>query len=386
DERWEPHAKQQQTHVAQWASDAGVNFYVHNTSVLQHPAQRKNKQGNPFQVFTPFWKHSLPLLHEEATAPISPPASLPRLNELTTLTEVLQALQALPCAVPLEALGLRPRLPWYPSLMSHWQAGEAGAEALLKQFLAHAVYGYKEDRNVPSVAGTSKLSPYLQVGAISPWRVFHAVHTAFAERGLHDSATHYISELGWREFSHHLLEHFPHTPTHPLRPEFSQFPWEENPEVLERWQSGQTGVPIVDAGMRELYATGWMHNRTRMIVASYLVKNLQQHWLAGARWFWDTLIDADLAQNTQGWQWTAGCGADAAPYFRIFNPVLQGQKFDSAGHYVKHWVPELANLNAKDVHTPWEVKPALLRMDGVTLGDTYPTPLVDLNESRQRAL
>jgi deoxyribodipyrimidine photo-lyase len=196
----------------------------------------------------------------------------------------------------------------------------------------------------------------------------------------------FLRELGWREFAHHLLFHFPHTTDRPLRPEFARFPWRKDPRVLKAWQRGQTGYPLVDAGMRELWATGWMHNRVRMIVGSFLVKDLLLPWQEGARWFWDTLVDADLANNTLGWQWTAGCGADAAPFFRIFNPVSQGQKFDPHGDYIRRWVPELARLPARWIHKPWAAPPRVLSEAGVTLGRTYPEPAVDHAAARQRAL
>ena len=196
----------------------------------------------------------------------------------------------------------------------------------------------------------------------------------------------FMAEIGWREFAHHLLYHFPHTPGEPLRAEYSRFPWADDAAQLEAWRRGRTGVPLVDAGMRELWTTGWMHNRVRMVVGSFLVKNLRLHWLEGARWFWDTLVDADLAANTLGWQWTAGCGADAAPYFRVFNPVSQGLKFDPTGDYVRRWVPELARLSGGDIHAPWEARPETLQRAGIVLGRDYPLPIVDLKRSREAAL
>jgi deoxyribodipyrimidine photo-lyase len=199
-------------------------------------------------------------------------------------------------------------------------------------------------------------------------------------------STHYLREIAWREFAHHLLVHFPHTPLQPLRPEFERFPWQENAAHLKAWQKGLTGYPIVDAGMRELWATGWMHNRVRMIVASFLVKHLLLPWQEGADWFWDTLVDADLPNNTLGWQWSAGCGADAAPYFRIFNPILQGVKFDPEGTYVRRWIPELAALDTRYIHTPWETPPAFLALAKIKLGEDYPHPIVDHAQARQRAL
>jgi deoxyribodipyrimidine photo-lyase len=384
DERWEPWALTQQATVQAWANMNHIALHWHNTSLLQHPTSRATKQGNPFQVFTPFWKQSLPIVLEGYRHPLPAVSQLPKDASVQATLSNLEG-----ATTTLDHLNLKPRLPWAESLASHWQAGEVGASACLTEFLAQALFTYADDRNHPAQKGTSRLSPYLQIGAISPNQILQAVLDVFRTDNadtLSASARHYVSELGWREFSHHLLTYFPHTPSSPLRPEFKHFPWQHDAARLKRWQQGQTGVPIVDAGMRELWHTGWMHNRVRMIVASYLVKNLQQPWQAGAAWFWDTLIDADLAQNTQGWQWTAGCGADAAPYFRIFNPVLQGKKFDPEATYVKRWLPELAHVPNEYIHEIWEAKPALLRLDGVTLGETYPYPLVDLGESRQQAL
>ncbi len=237
---------------------------------------------------------------------------------------------------------------------------------------------YDEARNVPGITGTSRLSPHLHFGELSPRQVWHAAPD-WQQR-------QFVTEIGWREFAHHLLFHFPRTTDEPLRSEFLKFPWEGDRSRLPAWQRGRTGVPLVDAGMRELWSTGWMHNRVRMVVASFLVKNLRLPWQDGARWFWDTLVDADLASNTLGWQWAAGCGADAAPYFRVFNPVLQGQKFDPDGAYVRRWVPELARLPAPAIHAPWDEKDATLRAAGVVLGETYPRPIVDLKASRDAAL
>ncbi len=225
--------------------------------------------------------------------------------------------------------------------------------------------------------GTSRLSPHLHFGEISPRQVWQAVKRLAESQSIPAAVWRdwqFLTELGWREFAHHLLFHFPHTPEQPLRAEFARFPWRKNAAWLRAWQRGRTGYPLVDAGMRELWSTGWMHNRVRMVVASFLVKNLLLPWQEGARWFWDTLVDADLANNTLGWQWTAGCGADAAPFFRIFNPVSQGEKFDPEGSYVRRWVPELARLPAAWIHQPWEAPPAVLAAAGVELGRTYPRP------------
>jgi deoxyribodipyrimidine photo-lyase len=269
-----------------------------------------------------------------------------------------------------------------PGLAETWKPGENGARERLDHFIEESVRGYGDARNLPGQYGTSRLSPHLHFGEISPRQIVRALQQA----GLSlDSggAEHFVREIGWREFGHHLLFHFPHTTDAPLNPRFKNFPWRESPDELCAWQRGRTGIPIVDAGMRELWQTGWMHNRTRMIVASLLVKNLRLHWLHGARWFWDTLVDADLASNTLGWQWVAGTGADAAPYFRIFNPVLQGQRFDPDGVYVRRHVPELAELAADVIHSlgdaPQTPGPGPHPQD-------YPDPIVDLKTSREAAL
>ncbi len=243
---------------------------------------------------------------------------------------------------------------------------------------------YGDARDLPDTDGTSRLSPYLHFGQISPREIVAAVDAAglSARKG----PMKFVAEVGWREFGHHLLQHFPATTDEPLRAEFKAFPWSKDKALLRAWRKGRTGYPIVDAGMRQLWETGWMHNRVRMIAASVLVKHFLQPWQDGAAWFWDTLVDADLASNTLGWQWAGGCGADAAPYFRVFNPVLQGEKFDPKGDYVRRFVPELAKVPAEWIHKPWEAPVGVLEAAGVRLDDTYPRPLVGLAEGRDRAL
>jgi deoxyribodipyrimidine photo-lyase len=286
----------------------------------------------------------------------------------------------------LEDWELEPVKPdWAGALRETWTPGEAGARHRLGQFLDDALAQYGGARDLPGIDGTSRLSPHLAFGEISPRQVWHAVHAA-GEGGTAKGAAAYLRELYWREFSYHLLFHFPHFPDAPFRPAFADFPWESDAKALRAWQRGRTGYPIVDAGMRQLWAMGWMHNRVRMVAASFLVKHLLIPWQTGEAWFWDTLVDADLANNAASWQWVAGSGADAAPYFRVFNPVLQGEKFDPKGDYVRHYVPELAKLGDKHLHAPWEAPLDVLAQAGVMLGDQYPTPIVDHGAARKRAL
>jgi deoxyribodipyrimidine photo-lyase len=267
--------------------------------------------------------------------------------------------------------------------------GEKGAVAMLARFLDEGIAGYPENRDRPDLPGTSRLSPHLHFGEISSRQVWHAVTARTVSdpsRGVERGAQAFLRQLGWREFAHHLLHHFPETPEQPLREEFAAFPWRYDGKALSAWQRGETGYPIVDAGMRELLGTGWMHNRVRMIVASFLVKDLLLPWQEGAKWFLGTLFDADLANNTLGWQWVAGCGADAAPFFRVFNPMGQGRRYDPQGDYVRKWVPELADLPSKWIQCPWQAPEDVLSDAGVTLGKTYPRPMIDHAAARERAL
>ena len=372
--RYEPASIARDRQIKETLRAEGIEAESHNGSLLCEPWGVQNKSGGPFQVFTPFWKHSLSILNPGPPLPtptrIPPPGRWPR-------------------GVPLEELGLLPRIPWDAAFRASWSPGEPGATASLNSFLAGGVLRYSEERDRPAHAGTSRLSPHLHFGEISPRQIWAAASQAGARHGVPDTAWkgwQFITEVGWREFAHHLLFHFPHTPRLPLRHEFGRFPWRSSPAHLKAWQQGRTGYPLVDAGMRELWTTGWMHNRVRMVTASFLVKHLLISWEEGARWFWDTLVDADLASNTLGWQWTAGCGADAAPYFRIFNPISQGEKFDPKGDYIRRWVPELSGLPPDWIHRPWEAPPEVLGRAGVSLGRSYPRPLVDHATARKLAL
>jgi deoxyribodipyrimidine photo-lyase len=293
-----------------------------------------------------------------------------------------------PESLPIAELPLLPDHDWAPAMLSHWAPGEAGALARLREFCAGALASYAKGRDLPGVDGVSRLSPHLHHGEIGPRQIWHAVMDwqDLGADGTVGAAETFLRELGWREFSHHVLHHFPSTDQAPLRPAFDRFRWSRSHAHLRAWQRGRTGYPLVDAGMRELWATGFVHNRVRMVVASFLVKHLLLPWQEGARWFWDTLVDADLAQNSLNWQWSAGCGADAAPYFRIFNPTTQAERYDPDGTYIRRWVPELGRLPTRSLFAPWTASPAELRAAGIVLGDTYPAPIVDHATARERAL
>jgi deoxyribodipyrimidine photo-lyase len=372
--RYEPAILKRDESVADDLRAEGFEIGVFDAGLLTDPILVRNKSGKPFQVFTPFWKSCL--------ATLSPPTPLPAPRTLMPPSRKIASLQ-------MSDLELEPRINWAAGIAAAWRPGEAGARGALKKFCATDLSNYRFNRDQPDTAGTSRLSPYLHFGEISSRQIWHGLRCRHGARGTGaDSwkASQFVTELGWREFAYHLLCHFPDTPTRPLRPEFEQFPWRRSPKLLRAWQRGRTGYPMVDAGMRELWTTGWMHNRVRMIVASFLVKDLLIPWQEGARWFWDTLVDADLANNTLGWQWTAGCGAEAAPFFRIFNPISQGEKFDPAGDYVMRWVPELRGLTPEWIHKPWRAPAELLRQAGVELGRNYPMPVVDHAAARSQAL
>jgi len=343
-----------------------------NASLLFEPQTVMKQDGTPYKVFTPFYRKGCLGSLPEPGRPIE--ASAPT------------AFDESPLGLELDELGLVPGIRWYDEMADTWQPGEDGAHARLDRFLELGIRNYKDGRNRPDQAHVSRLSPHLHFGEISPRQVWHAARGAEARAGLENDVDHFLSELGWREFSHYLLYHWPELPRKNLQAKFDRFPWRDDQAGLQSWQRGQTGYPIVDAGMRELWRTGYMHNRVRMIVGSFLVKNLLLHWHHGEDWFWDTLLDADLANNSAGWQWIAGCGADAAPYFRIFNPVTQGQKFDPDGDYVRRYVPEIAGLPTRCLHSPWEAPADVLASSGIKLGECYPLPIVDLKASRERAL
>lgn len=367
--RYEPALVARDGSIKNELKTRGARAESFNGALLYEPWQLARGGTQAYKVFTPFWKAMQAAgLDLPVTAA---PAALPPVDA------------ALP-SLSVGDLGLLPKIAWDGGLRESWTPGESGAWANFEAFAEKALDGYATLRDRPDLSGVSRLSPHLHFGEIGPRQIVRALRERNPTPAGTDS---YIRELAWREFAHHLLYHFPHTTDRPMDERFLAFPWgSPDAESVEAWRRGRTGIPLVDAGMRELWHTGWMHNRVRMVVASFLTKNLLQHWRHGARWFWDTLADADLANNTLGWQWTAGCGADAAPYFRIFNPVLQGQRFDPDGVYVRRWCPELAKLPTGYIHRPWEAPSDILKAAGVALGHDYPRPIADLQASRERAL
>lgn len=339
--------------------------------LLVHPGRIRSKENRGLRVFTPFWRR--------VQSSPDPPSPLPAPKKLAAGPKL--------ASDALDDWDLEPTRPdWAGGLREKWTPGEAAARKRLKAFL-EGVAGYASERDRPDRDGTSRLSPHLRFGEISPRQVWHAARFAAAEHPrLSADIDKFLSELGWREFCRHLIYDVPDLAERNLQPSFDAFPWKRDDKALRAWRRGMTGYPIVDAGMRELWRTGVMHNRVRMVVASFLVKHLLIDWRDGEKWFWDTLVDADCGSNPANWQWVAGSGADAAPYFRVFNPVLQGEKFDPDGEYVRRWVPELARLPDKMIHQPWEATPLELAGAGIELGKTYPRPIVDHKAGRERAL
>ena len=363
--RYEPAIIARDTRIKQSLRNQGFSVETFNASLVFEPWTIQSKSSKrPFQVFSAFWKACLNSAKPDAA--LDAPQSL-------------RAPAHWPPSDALHQLSLEPRIDWAAGLRAAWHPGEAAANMALNRFVHHALHEYESERDRPDHTGTSRLSPHLHFGEVSVRRVWQQVRDLPGADG-------FLKELGWREFAYHLLFHFPATPDRPLRNEFALFPWRADPPVLKRWQRGRTGYPLVDAGMRELWATGWMHNRVRMVVASFLVKDLRISWEEGAYWFWDTLVDADLANNTLGWQWSAGCGADAAPYFRVFNPERQSERFDPEGEYIRRWIPELRRLPVPWIHAPWRAPGVVLDEARIKLGENYPRPVVDHDLARREAL
>jgi deoxyribodipyrimidine photo-lyase len=367
--RYESPHRELDASIKRQLREDGIEVESFNSSLLNEPHTAATGGGNPYKVYTPYWKK----VKDRMIEPIA-----------ESNIDSLKFADPYPETLALKSLGLLPEMQWHHKFVQHWEVSEAAAQERLEKFLNQPVEGYNQARDIPSEDGTSSLSPYLHWGLIGPRQIMHALKS---KRDLGKEGPEvYAKEIYWREFAYNVLYHFPKTPDAPLHEKYTDFPWEPDANALKRWQRGQTGYPIVDAGMRQLYATGWMHNRVRMVVSSLLVKHLLQDWREGASWFWDTLVDADLASNSLGWQWSAGCGADAAPYFRVFNPITQGKKFDAEGDYVRKWVPEIAKLPNKFIHEPWEAPEGILEYAGVQFGKDYPKPIIDHKEGRARAL
>ena len=373
-DRYEPLALQRDSKLREQLQRVGVKVATFNSTLLFEPDQIVSKSGGPYKVFTAFWNRC----SEESVA-----CPLPTPREL-------EGLPKQPNSIDLTELKLLPTIKWDSGIKLHWAPGEAQSLQRLEDFLDESIHNYNDGRNLPAEDDTSRFSPYLHFGELSVRQAWHAIKDRLQKkRGTPgfdpSSARVFMRELGWREFAYHILINFPHTTDMSMHAAFDRLPLPVDHDILHAWQKGQTGYPIVDAGMRELWHTGWMHNRMRMIAASFLTKHLLQPWQAGAEWFWDTLVDADLANNSMGWQWVAGSGVDAAPFFRIFNPVLQGEKFDPRGEYVRRWVPELNGLPDRVIHTPWKATSEQRQQAGLAAGD-YPFPIVDHAMARHRAL
>lgn len=366
---YEPWAIARDTVIKTSLQEDEIDVSTSNGSLLWEPRDVRKEDGTPYKVFTPFYRKGCLKL-----APPREPLRKPALERFIH-DDSNRSLE-------IEDLGLLPAKSWSQKLESCWKAGETEAKKRFEAFLIEGLPQYKEGRNFPTKPAVSRLSPYMQIGALSPNQLWYGARKLGDDKNI----DHFCSELGWREFAYNQLYHNPDLPVKNLQSKFDAFPWVLSRNYLAAWQKGQTGIPFVDAGMRELWQTGFMHNRVRMVTGSFLVKNLQVHWHHGERWFWDTLIDADLASNSASWQWLAGCGADAAPYFRIFNPVLQGKNFDPDGAYIREYVPELAELPNRYLFCPWEASNVILQSAGVTLGVSYPNPIIGLKDSRDRAL
>lgn len=367
---YEPTRIKQDTKIKELLKNNNYNVKSFNGSLLCDPWETLKKDTTPYKVFTPFFKN----LYEKIA---------PRKVITNIKAHFIKDIDNL---LSINDLDLLPKIHWDRKIIQYWSIGEKSAEIKLANFLKTGLKNYKEARDFPSLNATSKLSPHLHFGEISPNQIWYSILEHAQINGYNNDIEHFLRELVWREFSYNLLYYFKDLPSKNLQPKFNDFAWQHNKKYLQAWQNGLTGYPIIDAGMRELWQTGYMHNRVRMIVGSFLVKNLLIHWHYGQEWFFDCLVDADLANNSASWQWVAGCGADAAPYFRIFNPITQGQKFDKDGCYIKKYVPELQNLDSKHLFSPWLAPPEVLKKAQIKLGQNYPKPIIDIGISRKIAL
>lgn len=357
-------------HIKAQLKTHAIDVHSFNGGLLWEPWEVLKHNDEPYKVFSAFKRQALQIM--------PPRAPVDEIKEMQNcLTEVKVSNSSL------ADLNLLPQHDWSKNVLSHWQISEKAAHDYLKTFVEYHLNDYQHNRNIPSLNATSKLAPFLHFGQISPHIIWNKVHQIACDN---DNKQSYLSEIIWREFNYALLYHYPQLSNHNWQQKFDHYPWQDNKQLLTAWQQGKTGVPIVDAGMRELWQTGFMHNRVRMIVASFLTKNCHIHWRHGAKWFWDCLVDADLANNSANWQWVAGSGADAAPFFRIFNPVTQGQKFDDEGKYIRRYLPELNQLPNKYLFSPWLAPEDVLKQAIITLGEDYPYPVVDLKVSREEAL
>ncbi len=373
--RYEPDGVEMDTEVRDVFQEIGVEVLTCRGNLLVEPCQLLTKKGSPFLVFTPYWQAFQKACPDVAEAPEPYPAK-PFAADIYSLS---------PEELPLTSKLLH----WPKKILDIWHPGEESALHTLEQFCLHSLRWYDTKRDVPADDVTSHLSPYLHFGEISPRRIWNMIlaHERYIRHPACSSPGEaFLRQLGWREFAHAVLYHFPTIAHTPFREEFQTVKWQKNGAAVKRWQEGKTGIPIVDAGMRQLWETGWIHNRVRLIVASFLVKHLLHSWEEGMAWFWDTLVDADLANNSFNWQWVAGCGVDGAPFFRIFNPVIQSKRFDPDGTYIRKHVPELKALPPEWIHAPWEAPGDVLAEAGISLGREYPKPIIDLEEGRKRAL
>ena len=370
---YEPAEKARDHQVVEALHEIGIETSQWEGQLLHDPDTISTGSGTPYKVFTPFWRKIAS--HLVISTPLGTP-------EIPTMPARYRSLRSL----HIDELDLLPKLNWASEFPDHWTPGEDSALRRLRRFLNGSIDAYDTKRDIPSIDGTSLLSPHLHFGEISPHTVWDEITHGSLEARSDDLKAPFLRQLIWREFSYHLIHHFPHTSEQNLRSRFDQFQWSKDQVKLKSWQKGETGYPIVDAGMRQLWRTGWMHNRVRMIVASFLTKHLLTHWLEGAKWFWDTLVDANLPNNTMGWQWAAGSGADAQPFFRIFNPMNQGKKFDPKGEYVRRWIPELMDVPNSYIHEPWLMDSQKQLNANIRLGTHYPLPIVDHKEAREFAL